>query len=68
MVRDEQVLVDRISTGDNTAFQEFVERYKKKIYYIAYDITGDHEMQKISPKRCLLKCSVPSRLSAETRK
>ena len=43
MVLDEQVLVDRISRGDNTAFQEFVERYKKKIYYVAYDITGDHD-------------------------
>jgi len=42
MVQDEQVLVDRISSGDSTAFQEFVERYKKKIYYVAYDITGDH--------------------------
>ena len=42
MVQDEQALVDRISSGDSTAFQEFVERYKKKIYYIAYDITGDH--------------------------
>jgi RNA polymerase sigma-70 factor (ECF subfamily) len=42
MVQDEQVLVDRISRGDSTAFQEFVDRYKKKIYYIAYDITGDH--------------------------
>ncbi len=42
MVQDEQVLVDRISSGDSAAFQEFVERYKKKIYYIAYDITGDH--------------------------
>ncbi len=42
MVRDEQVLIDRISSGDSTAFQEFVERYKKKIYYIAYDITGDY--------------------------
>jgi RNA polymerase sigma-70 factor (ECF subfamily) len=43
MVQDEQALVDRISSGDNSAFQEFVERYKKKIYYIAYDITGDHD-------------------------
>jgi len=43
MVQDEQVLVDRISSGDSTAFQEFVERYKKKIYYIAYDITGDQD-------------------------
>jgi len=40
---NEQVLVDRISSGDSTAFQEFVDRYKKKIYYIAYDITGDHD-------------------------
>ena len=43
MVQDEQVLVDRISSGDSAAFQEFVDRYKKKIYYIAYDITGDHD-------------------------
>ena len=42
-MENEQVLVDRISRGDSTAFQEFVDRYKKKIYYIAYDITGDHD-------------------------
>lgn len=42
-MENEQVLVDRISSGDSAAFQEFVERYKKKIYYIAYDITGDHD-------------------------
>ena len=42
-MENEQVLVDRISSGDSTAFQEFVDRYKKKIYYIAYDITGDHD-------------------------
>lgn len=42
-MENEQVLVDRISSGDSVAFQEFVERYKKKIYYIAYDITGDHD-------------------------
>ena len=42
-MENEQVLVDRISSGDGTAFQEFVDRYKKKIYYIAYDITGDHD-------------------------
>jgi RNA polymerase sigma-70 factor (ECF subfamily) len=42
-MESEQVLVDRISRGDSAAFQEFVDRYKKKIYYIAYDITGDHD-------------------------
>jgi len=42
-MESEQFLVDRISSGDSAAFQEFVDRYKKKIYYIAYDITGDHD-------------------------
>jgi RNA polymerase sigma-70 factor (ECF subfamily) len=42
-MESEQVLVDRISSGESAAFQEFVDRYKKKIYYIAYDITGDHD-------------------------
>jgi RNA polymerase sigma-70 factor (ECF subfamily) len=42
-MQDEQVLVDRISSGDSMAFQELVEGYKKKVYYIAYDITGDHD-------------------------
>jgi RNA polymerase sigma-70 factor (ECF subfamily) len=41
-MQDEQVLVDRISSGDSRAFQDLVEGYKKKVYYIAYDITGDH--------------------------
>lgn len=35
-------LVERLCSGDINAFQEIVERYKKKIYYIAYDIVGDH--------------------------
>jgi RNA polymerase sigma-70 factor (ECF subfamily) len=42
MAQNEQVLIDRFCTGDHTAFHELVGRYKKKIYYLAYDITGDH--------------------------
>lgn len=42
MANHEQVLVDRINEGDPSAFQEFVERYKKKIYFLAYDLMGDH--------------------------
>ena len=42
MVENERVLVDRIYSGDSAAFQELVERHKKKIYYLAYDITGNH--------------------------
>lgn len=35
-------LIKRIKEGDITSFHEIVELYKKKIYYIAYDICGDH--------------------------
>jgi RNA polymerase sigma-70 factor (ECF subfamily) len=39
---DEQILIDRLCNGDQSAFHDLVGLYKKKIYYIAYDITGDH--------------------------
>ena len=43
MQQNEQVLVDRFCGGDHTAFHELVGQYKKKIYYLACDITGDHQ-------------------------
>ncbi len=43
MQANEQVLVDRFCGGDNDAFLELVSHYKKKIYYLAYDIMGDHQ-------------------------
>jgi len=43
MQQNEQVLVDRFCGGDHTAFHELVGQYKKKIYYLAYDITGHHQ-------------------------
>jgi len=42
MAQNDQILIDRLSSGDQTAFYDLVGRYKKKIYYLAYDITGDH--------------------------
>jgi RNA polymerase sigma-70 factor (ECF subfamily) len=42
MAENEQILIDRFCTGDHAAFHELVGRHKKKIYYLAYDITGDH--------------------------
>ena len=42
ILREEQVLVQRARDGDRTAFRELVERYKKQIYYLAYDLTGNH--------------------------
>jgi RNA polymerase sigma-70 factor (ECF subfamily) len=37
-----QVLAERVCRGDMTAFQDLVERYKRKVYYLAYDMVGDH--------------------------
>ena len=43
MEENEQNIVDRICQGNKEAFQELVERYKKKIYFLAYDILDDHQ-------------------------
>lgn len=49
MEENETNLIERVCAGDINAFQEIVERYKKKVYYIAYDIVGDfHEAEDIS--------------------
>jgi len=49
MEENETNLIERVCSGDMHAFQEIVERYKKKVYYIAYDIVGDfHEAEDIS--------------------
>ena len=42
MTQNDQILIDRICSGDQAAFYDLVGRYKKKIYHLAYDITGDH--------------------------
>jgi RNA polymerase sigma-70 factor (ECF subfamily) len=41
-VNDEQELVDRLSRGALGAFQKLVEQNKRKIYYLAFDIVGNH--------------------------
>lgn len=35
-------LVDRFCNGDTSAFAELVDRFQKKIYYLAYRILGNH--------------------------
>lgn len=42
MKTDETKLVDRICQGELEAFHELVDLYKKKVYYLAFDMTGDH--------------------------
>jgi RNA polymerase sigma-70 factor (ECF subfamily) len=41
-VSEEQVLVQRARNGEIGAFRELVELYKKKIYYLSLDLTGNH--------------------------
>jgi RNA polymerase sigma-70 factor (ECF subfamily) len=40
---DEKKLVERSLQGDNSAFGELVERYRKKVFNMAYSITRDPE-------------------------
>ena len=39
---DDRILIERAQEGNRAAFQVLVERYKKKIYAVAFDMTGDH--------------------------
>lgn len=39
---DERTLVRRIQDGDASAFEELVEGYKQRVYYLALDLSGNH--------------------------
>jgi len=39
---NDRVLVERLIRGDRTAFREFVETYKKKVYGLAFQMTRNH--------------------------
>ena len=36
-------LIERSLNGDNSAFRELVEKHKKNVYYLAYDLTRNKE-------------------------
>jgi RNA polymerase sigma-70 factor (ECF subfamily) len=38
---DESTLIAGMARGDERAFREFVERYKKKVYFLALDMVGN---------------------------
>lgn len=43
MAKDEDsLLVDRFKKGEERAFDELVNKYKKRIYYLAYSLTSNH--------------------------
>lgn len=40
---EERELIRRCQTGDEAAFADLVERYEKKVYWIAFNLVGDQE-------------------------
>lgn len=40
---EDEVLLERVLRGDDRAFEKLVEKYKKRIYYLAYKMTRDHD-------------------------
>jgi RNA polymerase sigma-70 factor (ECF subfamily) len=42
MTNEEQTLIESVQRGEMPAFQELVEKYKQKVYYMALDMTGNH--------------------------
>jgi RNA polymerase sigma-70 factor (ECF subfamily) len=40
-VTEERDLIERLAAGDKQAFRELVEAYKKKVYYLAFDLVGN---------------------------
>ena len=38
---DESAIIEGMARGDQIAFRELVERYKKKVYYLALDMAGN---------------------------
>ncbi|MEE9552790.1 MAG: sigma-70 family RNA polymerase sigma factor [candidate division Zixibacteria bacterium] len=41
--KEDRILVDKVLAGDTRAFGKLVEKYKKRIYYLAYRMTRDHD-------------------------
>ncbi len=40
---EDQTLIGKVLEGDMRAFDRLVEKYKKRIYYLAYRMTRDHD-------------------------
>lgn len=41
-MQDEYELVRRIQAGEASAFRDFVQRYQREVYGLAYDLCGNH--------------------------
>lgn len=43
LLEDETQLIQLVQNGDKTAFRELVEKHKRNVYYLAFDLTGNRE-------------------------
>jgi len=43
MTNEELRLINRVKEGDFTAFRQIMETHQEKIYYLAYDMTNNHQ-------------------------
>src|SRR5438552_328474 len=53
--RDEKALVELACAGDSSAFQTIVEQYKRQIYCVSLDYTGNHHDAEDIVQEVLLK-------------
>lgn len=42
-MKAEAALIDRLRDGDRFAFREFMDGYQKQVYFMALDLTGNHQ-------------------------
>src|SRR4030065_1001053 len=52
---DENALIEGLARSDPRAFRELVERYKKKVYYLALDMAGNPIDAEDIPQEVFLK-------------
>ena len=65
---DDRVLVERAQAGETEAFRTLVERYMKRVYAVAFDMTGDHhEAEDISQEVFLRMFQALARFRGEAR-
>jgi RNA polymerase sigma-70 factor, ECF subfamily len=42
-MEEEKKIIERVQSGDRLAFKQIVESYKKMVYFMAYDLTGNKQ-------------------------
>ena len=65
---DDRILIERAQAGVTEAFRTLVERYMKRVYAVAFDMTGDHhEAEDVSQEVFLRLFQALGRFRGEAR-